>query len=324
MSYDVFFYEAFAEEADALRRHVPAGVQAGFTAATIQEHIRPALESTLISIRTQSVIPPTWASSLRGILSRSTGYDHLTAYRAATGNRNLALGYLPLYCNRAVAEQAMLLWTGLARRLPAQIRQFQSFHRDHLTGRELRGKTLLVVGAGHIGGEIIRIGQGLDMRVLAVDPVRKHAFAEYIDFESGIRQADIVVCAMNLTAENRQYFNYARFQAARPGLIFVNIARGELSPPEDLLRLLKDGRLGGVGLDVYDEESRLAVALRSGQPCDHPSVRAVLALREWPNVILTPHNAFNTLESVERKAEQSLQQVSHFLGKGQFLWPVPE
>jgi D-lactate dehydrogenase len=324
MNWDVFFYEAFAEEAEALRRFVPPGVRAGFTAKTIQEHGQSEPESPLISIRTQSVLPPEWSPKIRAILSRSTGYDHLTAYRAATGNRDLLLGYLPLYCNRAVAEQAMLLWTGLARRLPAQLRQFQSFHRDHLTGSELRGKSLLVVGAGHIGGEIIRIGQGLDMRVWAVDPVRKHAFAEYVDFETGIRGADIVVCAMNLTPDNRHYFNYARFAEARPGLLFVNIARGELSPPADLVRLLRDGRLGGVGLDVYDEESRLAVALRSGQPCDHPSVSAILALRDLPNVILTPHNAFNTLESVDRKAEQSIQQVSQFLAEHHFLWAIPE
>ncbi len=322
--WDVFFYEAFAEEAEALKRFVPATVRAGFTPSTIQEHGRSEPESALISIRTQSTIPTAWAPALRGLLSRSTGYDHLLAYRQAAGRPDLALGYLPLYCHRAVAEQAMLLWTALARRLPAQMRQFNTFHRDHLTGRELLGKTLLVVGAGHIGGEIIRIGQGLGLRVWAVDPVRKHDFVEYVDFETGLRAADIVVCAMNLTAANRGFFDYGRFSQARPGLLFVNIARGELSPPADLLRLLTEGRLGGVGLDVYDEESRLAVALRGGATCDHPSVRAILAMRELPNVILTPHNAFNTLESVDRKAEQSLQQVTHFLTQGSFLWTLPE
>jgi D-lactate dehydrogenase len=274
-------------------------------------------------MRTQSVIPIEWAGKLSGILSRSTGYDHLRFYLEKAG-RPIPCGYLPLYCNRAVAEQAALLWLALLRKLPQQTRQFASFNRDGLTGQECEGKRLLVVGVGHIGHEVVRIGKGLGMHVRGVDIVKRHHDVAYVSAAKGLPWADIIVCAMNLTADNLGYFNYRRLKRARRGVFFVNIARGELSPVADLLRLLNEGRLGGVALDVYEHESKLAVALREGKRAKDATTRATLALAKHPNVILTPHNAFNTEEAVERKAQQSIRQVEHFLRHGKFLWPVPK
>lgn len=320
---DVFFYEAFEEEADALKAALPPRLRAGFTWKTIQESGDAAPPAPLISVRTQSVFPAAWAATLRGILTRSTGYDHVTRYRRTCGAR-VAAGYLPLYCARAVAEQAMLLWMALLRRLPRQTAQFATFHRDGLTGRECLGKRLLVVGVGCIGSEVCRLGMALGMDVRGADPVRKHDFVSYTTLEDGLPWADVLVNAMNLTAANRGLLSEARLSAARPGLIFVNVARGEHAPTRGLLRLLDAGRLGGVGLDVYNHESDLAVALRSGRTSDDDEAQAVAALMGRPDAILTPHNAFNTAEAVQRKARDSAEQAAHFLDHGRFLWPVPE
>jgi D-lactate dehydrogenase len=132
----------------------------------------------------------------------------------------------------------------------------------------------------------------------------------------------MIVCAMNLTKDNTGYFSYARLSKARPGVIFINVARGEFSPVKDLLCLCEEGGLGGVGLDVYNNESALGVALRAGKA--NRKAKTLLRLREKHNVVLTPHNAFNTVESVNRKAEQSARQVESFLKTGKFLWPVLE
>ena len=91
----------------------------------------------------------------------------------------------------------------------------------------------------------------------------------------------------------------------------------------DLERLLDEGRLGGVGLDVFDHETCLADALRGGKPDCGPEARATLGLARRDNVILTPHNAFNTAEAVARKALHSIRQIEHFMKQGGFLWPVP-
>jgi D-lactate dehydrogenase len=285
-------------------------------------------------------------TKLSGVLSRTTGYDTVRGLP-------MACGYLPLYCSRAVAEQSMLLWMALLRRLPAQMQHFTNFNRDDLTGSECAGRKLLVVGVGNIGSEIVKLGLGLGMAVHGVDLIEKYPSTSYVSIEEGLPWADVIVCAMNLTPDNVGYFNYTSFKRTRPGVFFINVARGEHAPTADLVRLLDEGHLAGVALDVYENESALAVALRadglvgaasrprpeanpfvagrrshedavaSGAPGGRARPTVSFPLLGRANVILTPHNAFNTAEAVERKAEQSVQQIEHFLKQGKFLWPVP-
>jgi D-lactate dehydrogenase len=305
---DVYFYEAFEEEVAALRQHLPAQLTVGFTGKTIQETDDSEPPAPLISIRTQSIIPAAWTGKVSGIVSRTTGYDHLV-------EQKIPCGYLPHYCSRAVAEQTLLLVMALLRKLPAQIAQFPNFQRDGLTGQECTGKRLLVVGVGSIGGEIVKIAQALGMESKGVDLIQRHDFVSYMSIDDGLAWADIIVCAMNLTDANAGYFRYQTLKRVKQGFMFVNIARGELSPTDDLVRLLEEGHLGGLALDVYENESALAVALRSG--------KTAFPLAGRPNVILTPHNAFNTSEAVDRKAEQTIQQIAHFQKHDTFLWSPP-
>lgn len=320
--YDVFFYEAFAEERVWIERFRPSHLRFGYHPLTIQESGHADPPAALVSIRTQSRLPERWVSSLRGILSRSTGYDHLLGWKKSAGTP-VPCGYLPLYCARAVAEQAALMWLALLRRLPEQTAHFLSFNRDGLTGREAAGRCILVAGVGHIGHEIVRMARGLGMRPLGLDLVRRHEDVEYVSLEAGLSEADVIVCAMSLNPTSIGYFHYDCLRKARRGVIFVNIARGEISPSRDLLRLLDEGHLGGVGLDVFDCEAELAVALRQGKSSGSADVHALLAMRNHPRALLTPHNAFNTQEAVERKARQSVQQIQHFLEHGAFLWSAP-
>lgn len=321
---DVFFYEAFEEEEQALKRYLPSDLKAGFTWKTIQEESNQKPPAAIISIRTQSIIPFSYATRISGLLTRSTGYDHIHNYLQKC-QKNLPCGYLPDYCKRAVAEQAMLMWMSLLRKLPQQIHQFANFNRDGLTGQECQHKTLLVVGVGKIGYEIVQIGKGLGMKVLGVDLEEKHPDVSYVSIEQGLPQADIIACAMNLTSKNVGYFNYQRLKQGKPGLIFVNTARGELSPTTDLLHLIDEKFLGGVGLDIYEKESELATLLRRGnQQTKNMALLVTLELAKRSNVILTPHNAFNTQEAMDKKSGQSIQQITHFLENGQFLWQVPK
>lgn len=322
-AFDAFFYEAFAEEANEIERCRPSHLRFGYFPLTIQEAGHALPPSAIISIRTQSRIPERWCSSLTAILTRSTGYDHLVAWRNQTGT-TIPCGYLPLYCARAVAEQAALLWLALLRRLPEQLAHFQNFNRDGLTGREAANRCLLVVGVGNIGYEVVRIGQGMQMNVLGVDIVQRHRDVRYVTIDAGLEAADIVVCAMSLNPTSYRYFDYTRLRQMRRGAIFVNIARGEMSPTADLLRLIQEEHLGGVGLDVFENEDELAVTLRQNKAFESPNIRALIELRQHPRVIVTPHNAFNTEEAVHRKAEQSVEQISHFMERATFKWPIPD
>lgn len=319
---DVFFYEAFEEEAERLRQRMPCGVRAGYERGAIGEtnHVSPP--ARLLSIRTQSVIPPRWFDRIEGVLTRSTGFDHLAGMLRRSG-RSVPAGYLPLYCHRAVAEQALTLWLALGRKLTLQIACFDGFNRDGLTGCECRGKTLLAVGVGRIGREVLRIGRGLDMTTLGVDICPRHGDVTYVSIEDGLKRADVIVCAMSLNVSNAGYFSRARWRRTKRGAVFVNVARGEMAPCADLVWALDNERLSGVALDVFGDEPAMAEALRAGRRPAVPDWSALDALRRRPNVICTPHNAFNTREAVERKSRQSVEQALHFLKTGCFKWPVP-
>jgi D-lactate dehydrogenase len=319
---DVFFYEAFEEEDADIRRFLPANIAADYAALTIQESGHAAPPARIISTRTQSIVPVEWAPVIDAILTRSTGYDHLVAYRAIV-SAPPAMGYLPLYCQRAVAEQALLMWLALLRRLPQQVAQFQAFHRDGISGGECQGRTLVVVGVGNIGHEVCRIGHALGMKVLGVDLLRKHSDIEYLSIDDALPQADVLVCAMDLNPTSVGYFDMAKWRRVKPGCVFVNISRGELSPSTHLVQALDAGHLAGVGLDVFDHEAALAVALRTRSPVDDAEVAATLELARRPDAICTPHNAFNSIEAVQRKSEQSIEQLVAFLSTGRFIWPVP-
>ncbi|HQP10155.1 MAG TPA: NAD(P)-dependent oxidoreductase [Candidatus Omnitrophota bacterium] len=319
---DVMFYEAFEEEREEIRAVLPKSIRAAYTSKTIQEAKAKNPPCAVISVRTQSRVPAAWIEKIDGILTRSQGYDHLSAVRQKAGSR-VACGYLGSYCSRAVAEHAVLMTMALLRALKKQTRQFLSFKRDGLTGRELRGKRALVVGVGNIGREIVDVAKGLGMPVRGVDIAPKLKGIPYVSLKEGLAWADVIFCALPLTKKTAGMFNYSALQGIRPGTIFINIARGEISPIADLKRLLDKGALGGVGIDVYPEEGALADFLRSGAKRPPVRIKKTLEFARRENVICTPHNAFNTREALKEKAALTADSLAMFLREGRFPHPVP-
>jgi D-lactate dehydrogenase len=319
---DIVFYEAFEEEVRELQTLLGPAHRATFSPKTIQESGDQSPPASLVSIRTQSVIPVSWDAQLAGILSRSTGYDHLLSYRRLT-NSSLPLGYLEEYSSRAVAEHALLLVLALLRKLPLQLRQFPTFQRDGLTGMELGGRRILVAGVGRIGSEIVRLFTALGCTVRGVDLKPEKPGITYVSKEDGIAWAEVIICAMNLTSENTGYFSYDLMRRARQGTIFVNVARGEHAPLTHLGQLLADGFLGAIGLDVFEDEGTLAAALRDPAGHSSPFVPTLKKLLNSPNVICTPHNAFNSREALRRKSSMTVEQIEHFRHHQRFKWQIP-
>jgi D-lactate dehydrogenase len=320
-SYEIAFYEAFEEEADKLRHYLPDPSVAFFTEKTIQDESHEKSVAPVISVRTQSVIPLTWASHIDAIISRSTGYDHLLRYKNDTGV-NVQAGNLPHYCSRAVAEQCMLLWMTLLRKLRQQMSALDKFDRNYLTGKETKGRNLSVFGVGQIGCEVVNIGLSLGMNVVGVDVDAKHDHINYVSSDEALAQADIIVCAMNLTNENHSYFNDNAWEKVCPGAVFINVSRGELSPMVGLYKALESSLLSGIALDVYNEESNIAGFLRKTSFNPTKELEAFKILKDHPDVIMTPHNAFNTEEAVEQKAEQSVIQFLSLKETGNLRWLI--
>ncbi|OGX32393.1 MAG: hypothetical protein A2787_01685 [Omnitrophica WOR_2 bacterium RIFCSPHIGHO2_01_FULL_48_9] len=320
---DVVFFEVFAEEEKALKKYLPATLKAEFTPHTIQEAKSKNLPAPLISVRTQSVIPTAWSKRLKGVLTRSSGYEHLLDFRRENKS-DAACGYLADYCSRAVAEQAVLMAAALLRKLKLQTKQFDRFNRDNLTGFEIQGRKCLVVGVGYIGRQVVDIAKGLKMYVKGVDLKHAQKDLKYVGLLEGIRWADVVICALPLTKETRGMLNYDVLKQIPRGSILVNVSRGEITPLADMERLLEEKILGGLGLDVYENEGRLAVALRANKKVASPQAQSLVRLSKKEQVLFTPHNAFNTYESVERKAQESAESIMAFIKTGKFLNPVPQ
>ncbi len=315
----VIFFEVFQEEREAICRFLPEHICAEFYENTIQEENCDIADGAVISIRTQSVIPLNWGAKISAILTRSTGYDHLNLFK--NNNNAISYGFLPAYCARSVAEHALLIWLCLLKRLPQQIDNFKSFNRNGITGSELENKDLLVVGVGNIGIEIARIASALGMKVDGIDIIEKFDDVNYISHDADLSKYEIIVCAMNLTESNSNYFNEVFFNRIKRGCIFVNISRGELSPTHILNDYLQNGTLLGVGLDVFDIEKELAFSLRNNKSDNDTNL--IIEMNKHHNVILTPHNAFNTYEATLRKSKQTVDQINSLIEHGDFIWEVP-
>ena len=317
----VHFFEAFDEEKQLLGQALPEGCSAVFSRETVQESGVHTPDAPLICVRTQSGIPAAWLPSLQGVLSRSTGYDHLRDL-AQSQDSCPALGHLSEYCSRAVAEHAVLVAGALLRKLPQQCRHMSTFLRSGLTGREMRGRRLVVLGAGRIGGEVARLALALHMDVIACDPVQRHDWLDYLPLEQAVPEADVLICAMELTPENHGLLDRNIFSRLPKGAIFVNVARGEFVVLRDLLHLYQEGRLGGIGLDVYPDEADLAIGLRR-RTGPTKALHVLDELMQLDNVVLTPHNAFNTEESLQMKVQETIAELEHFRSTGRFSNPIP-
>lgn len=263
--------------------------------------------------------------NLKFIAARSTGYDHIDI--SACRKRGIQVSSVPSYGTNTVAEFTFGLILNLTRKIYQsidQIKETGSFSLDGLRGTDLKGKVLGVVGAGRIGKEVIRIAKGFDMEVLAADPFQDKKAAKelgfrYVSLQELLRSSDIISLHAILTKETHHLINKKNISKIKRGAFLVNTARGELVETTALLRAVQKGRLAGAALDVLEEEESIKDELelfsaKRTQPT--PEGLRLLAqnhiLLKYPNVLVTPHNAFNSKEAMERIMETTLENIAAF------------
>lgn len=320
--FDVLFFEAFLEEQENLKRYLPRNISSWFTEKTIHESEDEA-SAPVISIRTQSRVPQQWVGTVKGVLSRSTGYDHLLKTNEGT-LLDLAKGYLPSYCSRSVAEHALLLSMLLFSQYHRQKRQFMQFDRNNITGREIYKKNVLVAGVGSIGEEFVKIARGLGCSVRGFDREHRVSGLTYVDLKDGLAWADLLVCALSLNVGTMGLLNEKKLRNAKKGLLLVNVSRGEITPLKDLDQLLGEKVLGGIGLDVFESENDIGPRMRMQNQSPTEQIQILKKWSQLDQVVLTPHNAFNTTEALDRKCFQSVESLIQYHEKGQFKWYVDE
>jgi D-lactate dehydrogenase len=260
--------------------------------------------------------------ALRLVATRSTGTDHIDL--EACRRRGVTVSNVPDYGDSTVAEHVFALLLALARHLPAIVEQTRrgDFAAASKRGFELNGKCLGIVGTGRIGRRVIEIAGGFGMEVVAFDVSPDKAAAarlgfRYVDWPTLLQTADVVSLHVPATAETAQLIGEKELQQMKPGVILINTARGNVVDMEALVRALYDGRVGAAGLDVLPDEPLIrdeAQIFRGWRP-DEASLRNLLAhhaLLRLPNVIVTPHVAYNTGDAVRRILAATLENIRAF------------
>jgi len=221
---------------------------------------------------------------------------------AAAKELGLAVTRVPAYSPHAVAEHAVALLLGLNRKIHRAYNRVrdQNFSLTGLTGFDLHGKTAGIFGTGRIGRVTAEILRGFGMRVLAYDPYPDAEWAarhsiEYVPSVDLAARADVITLHTPLTPETHHLIRKETLELMKPGAILVNVSRGALIDTRALIDALKSGRLGGVALDVYEEEEGVFFEDLSGQILQDDDLARLLT---FPNVLITAHQAFLTREAL--------------------------
>ncbi|MFA5291143.1 MAG: hydroxyacid dehydrogenase [Candidatus Paceibacterota bacterium] len=283
-------------------------------------------DAEIISVFVNSVINDKVLAhfpNLKLICTRSTGYDHIDI--EACRAKGVAVATVPSYGEETVAEYAFALMLTLSRKIFEsydRIKETGSFDLTGMRGFDLNGKTLGVIGTGKIGKNVIEIAKGFNMKVVAYDKFPDEAYKqkmgyEYLTMDEVLAQADIITLHVPFLPENEHMINAESIAKMKKGVYLINTARGALVDTDALLKALQSGHLAGAGLDVLEEEGvakdELNFLTNSSQSSHN--LKTVLenhVLVDMPNVVVTPHNAFNTWEALKRILNTTLENIKAF------------
>ncbi|MDE2001858.1 MAG: hydroxyacid dehydrogenase [Patescibacteria group bacterium] len=319
------FFELEGWEKDEIKEHLTKDELTFSSEKITPEHLPERRDCEVISIFVNSRITPAVLDAfpnLKYITTRSTGFDHIDL--AECKKRGITVSYVPGYGNNTVAEFAFGLLLSLTRNLyPAidEIKQSGSYDLSHLRGMDLAGKTLGVIGTGRIGQKAIKIAKGLEMNVIAADPYPNNAAAEelgytYVPLDMLLAKSDAVTIHCLYTPDTHHLLDKENIPLMKKGAYLVNTARGAIIETEALVAALKNGTLAGAALDVLEAEPETKHPASADAAITDPETKKLVALNrdmmQMPNVLITPHTAFNTAEAVRRILDKTLESIDAF------------
>lgn len=276
------------------------------------EAVIPFVNDTL----DRTVIDGLCQEGIKMIALRCAGYNNV--------DRDAARGRIPVvrvpgYSPYAVAEFTMGLLLTLNRKIHKayfRTRDF-NFSLNGLVGFDLHGRTVGVIGTGKIGQIFIRICQGFGMHVLAYDPYPvQDASFPYVSLEELLAKSDIISLHCPLTEQTRHLINRDTIAQMKDGVYLLNTSRGMLVESESLLDALKNGKIAGAGLDVYEEETEFFFEDHS-DTVQRDTLLSLLV--SMPNVVLTSHQAFLTNEALHNIAQVTLDNLDAYFKDGTVL-----
>lgn len=289
-----------------------AGVEVGFSDEVLNKsHVPAAANFDVAAVFMDSAVDAETIAALpnlKFIATLSTGFDHIDLKAASA--RAIPISSVPAYGENTVAEFAFALILALSRKIGearARVRDEKKMTTDGLQGFDLAGKTIGILGTGRIGKHAIRIARGFGMKVMAYDVYHDDGFAKEMDFAYAslpevLGRSDIVTIHVPNLPETHHIINKETIGQMKRGAILINTARGAVVETPALIEALKSGQLGGAGLDVIEEEADLKAG----------NMAAIAELLAMPNVVITPHNAFNTKEAAFRILDTTIDNIVAF------------
>jgi len=336
---NIIFFEAHESEEKALREELAAhpelnGFEATFTPEKLNSRTATKLTAgaDILSVFVNSFMDKDAIDRLdplsKLIVTRSTGFDHIDC--AYAKEKGITVANVPAYGSRTVAEYAFALILGLSRKtLEAsyRIKSDQGFDVYGLMGFDLQGKTIGIVGTGRIGQNVARIAKGFDMRVIACDAFPNKDAAALIGFEYAaldelLSRSDIVTLHVPYNKDTLHLINKDNIRKFKPGALLINTARGEVCDTEALIIGVEEKILGGIGLDVVEGERNIKeesgkLFTRLTDRIMHPDLAKRLKeyqkLMRMPEVFITPHIAYYTIEAQREIVKTTIEDVDSFL-----------
>lgn len=249
----------------------------------------------------------------RLIVLRSAGYNNVDL--AAAGDLGLTVARVPAYSPHAVAEHTLALMLALDRKLHRAYNRVRegNFSLEGLLGRELHTRTVGIVGTGKIGAVVARILSGFGARLLAYDPhVSPEVIAAggvYVDLDRLLVESDFVTLHCPLLPQTFHIINHGTLARMKDGVQLINTSRGALIDTPAVIAALKSGKLGGLGIDVYEEEETIFFEDLSGKVLYDDVFARLLT---FPNVIVTGHQAFFTEPALAAIAATTIDNITKF------------
>lgn len=320
----ITFFETEAWEQEYLTSKL-TGLEATFVPEPLSaNNLSLAAGAEIISVFINSRVDENLLASLPAlklIVTRSTGFDHLDL--AACARRGITVCNVPFYGENTVAEHTFALILALSRNVhKAYVKTLKGdYSLEGLRGFDLKGKTIGVVGAGHIGLHVIRVAKSFGMKVLAYDPNQDTFLQEILDFEyvslaNLLGHSDIITLHVPLNEHTHHLINRESIKEIKRGALLINTSRGGVVETEALLTALEQKIISGAGLDVLEGEELIK---EEKQLLVDPAKTATLGqivknhiLLNQDNVVFTPHVAFYSQEALERILNTTLENIRAF------------
>lgn len=258
-------------------------------------------------------------SRVKLIALRCAGYNNVDMNDST--NLQIKVVRVPEYSPYAVAEHAVALLLSIDRKIYKAYQRTRkyNFTLNGLLGFDIHGKTVGVIGAGKIGKAFINIMNGFGTKVLVYDKfedkqLEKELGFKYVSLDELYKNSDIISIHCPLTKETDKLINADSLNKMKPGVILINTSRGKIIDTQSLINKLEEGKIGGLGLDVYEEEEEFFLNDMSNTYIRDEALSVLLTM---PNVVITSHQGFFTKEALNKIAQDTLTNIKDIFTKGE-------